>query len=114
MLESVASYFSNLFFAIFSEILFFLLSVSVLCWLDFQLFIVVVISGLLILFINFSHQYIINSKYNILLKKQLEYSRINIDMVFLNETLKKPKFQKMMFGKQIYHMEEYKRNNFVI
>ncbi|CAM9145124.1 Mbov_0121 family peptidase domain-containing ABC transporter [Mycoplasma todarodis] len=108
-IEPISLFISSTVFSLTTEALVCLVASSILIWISVKLFLISVIVVVILLIVTFVSQRIINAKYGVFIKKQLDYSSINLDSLEMNKQLRKPSMKQFFLIKQSDTLYQFKK-----
>ncbi|WKX02784.1 Mbov_0121 family peptidase domain-containing ABC transporter [Candidatus Mycoplasma mahonii] len=90
LIESSSSFISNIFFALFGELVTLIISVSILAWINTQMLLIIMVTGFFLMINTFILNLFIKDKYESILNKQLKFLTSSIDNIMSLDELKEP------------------------
>ncbi|NQZ29010.1 MAG: ATP-binding cassette domain-containing protein [Mycoplasmatales bacterium] len=108
-IDSISLFIASTIFSLTTDVLICLVASSILIWINIKLFLISIIVVIILLILTFTSQRIINSKYSLFIKKQLDYSSINLDSLKMDKQLRKPSMKQFFLIKQSDTLYQFKK-----
>jgi len=112
LMPSIAHFISNVYFSIFSEMITMITSITLLIWIDIELFAITMAATFLVVLISLISQVAIKGKYDTLLNSNMRYYDATMENVRSLDDLRAPRLKHKLINKQVGSFKTFKQEEF--